>query len=104
MPRVRFLQDFQGKETNEIFYKLGQEVELPDHITSRLVADKRAEYVSAGDPPAVVLENVTNVETVVVEEAADEPAEEVDFVEVLREDFESPDPEPKPKRGKRGKK
>lgn len=73
MPKVKFLQDFQGKETREVFYKQGQEVELPDHVVSQLVKDGRAELVK-NEPLTVeefltpeIHENVTNVETVVVE-------------------------------------
>lgn len=44
--KVKFLQDFQGRETREAFYKQGQEVELPDNMAQRLVADGRARVVT----------------------------------------------------------
>lgn len=58
MAKVKFLQDFQGSETREVFYRKSQEVELPDSMAARLVADRRAEFV---DNP-VVLENVNEVQ------------------------------------------
>lgn len=45
MQKVKFLQDFQGRETGENFYKQGQEVELPDNVVSVLLADGRVELV-----------------------------------------------------------
>lgn len=99
--KVRFLQDFQGKETKELFYKQGQEIELPDHVAQLLVTDRRAELVDYPKPTTpeefvkpVVFENVTAVES---EQAFEELKEEV--MEVRPD----PEPEPKPK-GKRGRK
>lgn len=43
--KVKFLQDFQGSETNNVFYLKGSEHELPDNIAERLVQDGRAEFV-----------------------------------------------------------
>jgi hypothetical protein len=45
--KVKFLQDFQGVETNGVFYAKDSEHELPDNVASRLVDDGRAEYVAA---------------------------------------------------------
>lgn len=66
MPKVKFLQDFQGKETKEVFYKQGQEVELPDNLTSQLLKDQRVELVkevvtAEEFVKPVVFENVTDV-------------------------------------------
>ena len=46
MSKVRFLQDFQGKETREVFYKKDQVVEIDDNLVDRLVSDGRAERVT----------------------------------------------------------
>jgi hypothetical protein len=107
MPKVKFLQDFQGRETGEVFYKLGQEATLPDHMTAVLVADRRAELVKEADAP-VVYENVTDVETVT---PAPEYSEPDIFVEPQAEEEAPPTVEDvittaaiKPKRSKRGKK
>lgn len=43
--KVRFLQDFQGVETGNVFYQKDGEYELPDRVAERLVKDGRAEYV-----------------------------------------------------------
>lgn len=96
--KVKFLQDFQGKETREVFYKQGQEAELPDHLAEQLLADRRVELVNYPKPTTpeeflkpVVFENVTGVET-----------EEVTFEELKEEVAEvQPDPKPKSKRGKK---
>lgn len=45
MQKVQFLQDFQGKETREIFYKQGQIVDFDDGMAERLIADGRAALV-----------------------------------------------------------
>lgn len=57
MPKVKFLRDFQGKATREVFYKKGQEVELDDSLIGAVVAEGAAEYVRA-----TLIENVTGVE------------------------------------------
>jgi hypothetical protein len=101
MKKVRFLQDFQGRETNEVFYKKGQEVELPDSQTQILLADRRVELVDFPQPQTakeflepVVFENVTDVET----ETADvfKDGGSVEVVEPAK-----PQAEPKRKRGKK---
>lgn len=43
--KIKFLQDFRGRETDEVFYKFGDEVDLPDGVATRLVNDGRAEFV-----------------------------------------------------------
>ena len=48
MIKVKFLQDFQGKETNEVFYKKDQEAELSDFSADLLVKENRAVYVAHG--------------------------------------------------------
>ena len=40
--RVKFLRDFQGKETRERFYRKNEVADLPDSMASQLVADKAA--------------------------------------------------------------
>lgn len=45
MTKVKFLQDFQGVETKNVFYLKDQVVELDDETSSRVVKDGRAEYV-----------------------------------------------------------
>lgn len=51
MPKVKFLQDFQGRETKEAFYHKDEVVEIADELVDRLVADKRVELVL---PPVVM--------------------------------------------------
>ena len=43
--KVKFLQDFQGKETREQFYKKDAVVEIADELVDRLIADGRIELV-----------------------------------------------------------
>ncbi len=53
MKKVKFLKDFQGRETNERFFLKDTEVELEDHMADLLVKEKRAEFVlSVGANPA----------------------------------------------------
>lgn len=53
MKKVRFLQDFQGRETNERFFLKDSEVELEEYMADLLVKEKRAEYVlTIGANPA----------------------------------------------------
>lgn len=40
--KLKFLQDFQGRETKEIFYVKGQEVDFDAEIAAVLVRDNRA--------------------------------------------------------------
>jgi hypothetical protein len=106
MPKVKFLQDFQGRETGEVFYKLGQEATLPDHMTAVLIADHRAELVKEADKPVVF----NNTYGLVTATPAPEYAEPDIFVEPEQE--ETPEviedvittETIKPKRSKRGKK
>jgi hypothetical protein len=108
MPKVKFLQDFQGKETGEIFYKLGQVADLPDHMTAILVADRRAELVKGitldiefeNDPiataetaPAVTDMTITDTPIYSEPDIAVETIEDVTTTEKVQ-----------PKRSKRGKK
>ena len=100
MPKIKFLQDFQGKETREVFYKEGQEVELDDSLTSVLVKEGRAALVQAVTP--------THYGAQVTEEL--EPRDDkVIYNEFVKEAIHlveetPPDPEPEPKAKKRGKK
>jgi hypothetical protein len=67
MSKVRFLQDFQGRETLNAFYSKGAEVDLPEHIAERMVQDGRAEYVQ--------VEKVENVGSIYdVEPQFEQPA------------------------------
>jgi hypothetical protein len=103
MPKVRFLQDFRGKETREVFYLKGQEVELDGGMAERLLADRRVELVAKMETPAdflepVVFENVTDVDV-------HKPGGEVKIVNSYFDNTpqfeqaeEPPRPEPKPKR------
>ena len=77
MQKVKFLQDFQGRETNEAFYSKDQVVELEGGIAERLIEDGRAVATS---------EDV----------ATPKP-----FVEV--DEMQHPDLEPEVKPRKRGK-
>lgn len=45
MVKVRFLQDFGGRETKEQFFRKGDEWEFDTETASRLVFDGRAEVV-----------------------------------------------------------
>lgn len=99
MPKIKFLQDFQGKETKEVFYKEGQEVELDENLTSVLVKEGRAEYVKAATPihyGAQVTDELRDDEKIYEQFKK----EAVDLLEEVPPD---PEPELKPK-SKRGKK
>lgn len=61
--KIKFLQDFRGRETNEQFFERGQVAEFEDGVASRLVADGRAEFV-----PVVVEVAPVEVVTETVEE------------------------------------
>lgn len=50
MPLVRLFTDFQGVETNNVFYPAGVH-NVPDGVADRLVKDERAELVK---PDAVL--------------------------------------------------
>jgi hypothetical protein len=120
MPKVKFLQDFQGKETGEIFYKQGQVADLPDHMTAILVADRRAELVKEDDAP-IVYENVNGAQIGYADEEKSQLVS-IDFTDtpiysepdIFVEPQEEEKPEViedvittekvQPKRGKRGKK
>ena len=45
MKKVKFLQDFQGVETRNVFYEKDVEIVLEDGIADRVVEDGRAVYV-----------------------------------------------------------
>lgn len=75
MPKIRFLQDFQGRETREQFYKKGDEVEIEDFLVDQLIADGRAEVVAA--PVADVHKQGGSVEVVEHDEAPVAEVEEV---------------------------
>lgn len=47
MVRLRFLQDFGGRETKEQFFRKGEEWEFDSETAARLVTDGRAEVVKA---------------------------------------------------------
>lgn len=48
--RVKFLQDFQGRETKEIFYAKGQEEELDSDIAASLLRDGFVEPIEVREP------------------------------------------------------
>lgn len=52
--RVKFLQDFQGVETGEVFYLRGQVINLPDTQAERLLRDERVALMPAEVPSAAV--------------------------------------------------
>jgi len=56
--RLKFLQDFQGRETKEIFYVKGQEVDFDAETAAVLVRDNRAVEVVE---PIEVRQPVTEV-------------------------------------------
>lgn len=43
--KVRFLVDFRGKLTNEVYYLAGSTVEFSSGVAGQLVAEGRAVYV-----------------------------------------------------------
>ncbi len=59
--RIKFLQDFQGRETKNIFYVKGQEVELDVEISDLLVRENRAvevvEHIEVRQPVIEVVED-----------------------------------------------
>ena len=48
---VRFLVDYRGVLTGEIFYEAGTEVDIESNSAMRLIADKRAEMVEQEPEP-----------------------------------------------------
>ena len=48
--KVKFLQDFQGRETKEIFYVKGQEVELDSDAAASLLRDGFVEPIEVREP------------------------------------------------------
>ena len=50
MAKVKFLQDFRGVETGEVYYKKGDIGEVEDEWLERLVQDKRAVIVDEPKP------------------------------------------------------
>lgn len=44
MTKVKFFNDFQGVETNNVFYPAGEH-DVPESVASRVVKDGRAEFV-----------------------------------------------------------
>ncbi len=61
--RVKFLQDFQGVETGEVFYLRGQVVNLPDTQAERLLRDERVALVPVEVMPAPAVEAAPGPET-----------------------------------------
>ncbi len=59
--RIKFLQDFQGRETKEIFYVKGQEVDFDAETAAVLVRDNRAvevvEHIEVRQPVTEVVED-----------------------------------------------
>lgn len=71
MTKVKFFNDFQGVETNNVFYPAGIH-DVPEHVADRVVKDKRAEYVEGRG--TVSHENTPQIEEVpVVENDPTEP-------------------------------
>lgn len=48
--KVKFLRDFQGKATKEVFYKQGDVVEVDDPIASAVIAEGVAERLVESAP------------------------------------------------------
>ena len=48
--KVKFLQDFRGRETDELFYKVGDVGEVEEIWLERLVQDKRVKVVPVRAP------------------------------------------------------
>ena len=40
--KIKFIQDFGGKETNEVHYKNGEIIDVPNNMAERLISDGRA--------------------------------------------------------------
>ncbi len=57
--RIRMLQDFRGRETNEAFYARGQVIDVEDRIAERLVSDGRAVYENSITSGAEMLGDAT---------------------------------------------
>ncbi len=59
--KLKFLQDFQGRETKEIFYVKGQEVDFDSETAAVLVRDNRAvevvEHIEVRQPVSEVVED-----------------------------------------------
>lgn len=52
MTKVRFIQDFRGVETDEVYYKAGEFADVDDAWLERLIQDKRAVIVDEPKPKA----------------------------------------------------
>lgn len=50
MTKVKFLRDFRGVETGEVYYKKGETGEIEDKWLERLIQDKRAVIVNKPKP------------------------------------------------------
>ena len=72
---IKFLQDFQGTETNNIFYLRGQVVDVPEGVASRCILDERAVRAEGDELQAIYEEAVTEEKPVIDEVVADEPIE-----------------------------
>ena len=59
--RIKFLQDFQGRETKNIFYKNNEVVDLDAETAELLVREKRAvlfvEHIEVRQPVIEVVED-----------------------------------------------
>lgn len=51
--KIKFLTDFRGIETHEIFYQYGEVVDFDPETAARLVHDGRAELIEPEPAPAV---------------------------------------------------
>ena len=55
--RIKFLKDFRGKDTKEVFYPAGSVVEIPDEVATRLAADGFAEVFTGAETVVFVSPN-----------------------------------------------
>jgi len=86
MRKVKIYNDFQGVETNNVFYPAGVH-DVPEGVADRLVKDKRAEYVM----PDAVLDNEPQFESVIEEKYYGAQAEpELRQDEVIHDVMTSP--------------
>jgi hypothetical protein len=119
---IKFLTDFRGKETEEIFYVAGSVITMRDDHANRLIGWGFAEKFTGGDggvlPPPPV-DTTLEVKPMMTPKVAALVAHDNDLIiQSLREEMlaeeeahkavpsfvDEPEPAPAPKRGKKAKK
>lgn len=67
--KVRFLVDFRGKLTNEVYYLAGSTVEFSSGVAGQLVSEGRAVYVETEEAVTEETAEPVELEPVTADEA-----------------------------------